>query len=79
MTESQWHERMVRGSLCFGAGRCLAAAVHAAAAQRDPVAPGPVVGRVTIQAKAAAVGVGYTWGDGVLSFAATATRSRCAA
>ena len=37
-------------------------------AQRDPAAPGPVVGRVTIVARAAAVGVGYTWGNGTLSY-----------
>ncbi|WP_158743057.1 hypothetical protein [Acidisphaera sp. L21] len=53
-------------------GFVLAASVAAAApafAQRDPAAPGPVVGRVTITAKAAAVGVGYTWGNGVLTYA----------
>ncbi len=30
--------------------------------------PGPVVGTVTITAQAAAVGVGYTWGNGVLHY-----------
>ncbi len=45
----------------------LAAALPAAAAQ-DPGAPGPAVGRVTISARGAALGVGYTWGAGVLSY-----------
>ena len=34
----------------------------------DPVAPGRVDGTVIIRAHSAAAGVGYTWGDGVLSF-----------
>ena len=45
----------------------LAASVPASAAQ-DPAAPGPVDGRVTIVARAAALGVGYTWGDGTLTY-----------
>ena len=40
-----------------------------ASAAPDPVAPGPVAGTVTISAKAAALGVGYSWGDGVLRYA----------
>jgi hypothetical protein len=39
-----------------------------AAAQQDPGHPGPVDGRVTIVAKAAALGVGYEWGDGTLYY-----------
>ena len=39
-----------------------------AAAQRDPGAPRRISGTVVIQAKAADVGVGYTWGDGVLRY-----------
>ena len=39
-----------------------------AAAARDPGAPGRPSGTVTLQAKAAAVGVGFTWGDGTLTF-----------
>ena len=39
-----------------------------AMAQRDPAAPGRVDGRITIVARSAAVGVGYTWGDGTLYF-----------
>lgn len=46
----------------------LAWAAPAAAAQ-DPGAPGRPSGTVSLQAKAAAVGVGFTWGDGVLTFA----------
>jgi hypothetical protein len=37
-------------------------------AARDSGAPGPVVGHVTITAKAADIGVGYTWGNGVLRY-----------
>ncbi len=40
-----------------------------AAATQDPGAPGRPSGTVSLQAKAAAVGVGFTWGDGVLTFA----------
>lgn len=57
--------RRAFGGLILAAG--LASALPAAA-QRDPGAPGPVVGRVTITARAAALGVGYTWGNGVLSY-----------
>ncbi|MGI4946267.1 MAG: DUF1134 domain-containing protein [Janthinobacterium lividum] len=39
-----------------------------AAAARDPGAPGRPSGTVSLQAKAAAVGVGFTWGDGILTF-----------
>ncbi len=38
------------------------------AARTDPGAPGPIDGTVVITAKAAAAGVGYTWGDGVLHY-----------
>ncbi|MGI3777280.1 MAG: hypothetical protein ACRYGC_08305 [Janthinobacterium lividum] len=37
-------------------------------AARAAEGPGPVVGRVTIVAKAAALGVGYEWGSGTLSY-----------
>ena len=37
-------------------------------AARDLGAPRAVSATVTIRAKAAAVGIGYTWGDGVLRF-----------
>lgn len=39
-----------------------------ATAARDPGAPGRPSGTVSLQAKAAAVGVGFTWGDGILTF-----------
>ncbi len=45
----------------------LSAATGVSAAQ-DPVAPGAAVATVLIRAKSAAVGVGYTWGDGVLNY-----------
>lgn len=37
-------------------------------AQRDPGVSGPVSGTITLAAKGAAVGVGYTWGDGILIY-----------
>ncbi len=37
-------------------------------AAKDPGASGPVAGHVTITAKAADIGVGYTWGNGVLRY-----------
>lgn len=46
----------------------LALSAAPAAAATDPGAPGPVDGTIIIHAHAAAVGVGYTWGDGVLRF-----------
>ncbi len=39
-----------------------------ALAARDPGAAGPVSGHVTITAKAADVGIGFTWGNGVLRY-----------
>ena len=50
----------------FAAGLALVSVPALAA--RDAGAPGPVAGHVTITAKAADVGVGYTWGDGVLRY-----------
>ena len=44
----------------------LAAAAPAFA--RDPAAPGPVTGTIILSATGAAAGVGYTWGDGTLTF-----------
>ena len=40
----------------------------ALAQRRDPGVSGPPSGTVTISAKGAAVGVGYTWGDGSLHY-----------
>ena len=45
----------------------LAGSVPALAAQ-DPGAPRRIAGTVSIQAKAAAVGIGWTWGSGTLRF-----------
>ncbi len=47
-------------------GAIAAASLPLAAQAAD--GPGPVVGRVTIVAKAAALGVGYTWGNGTLTY-----------
>ncbi len=58
--------RRALGGLFLAAG--IAAAALPASAQQDPGHPGPVVGRVTIVAKAAALGVGYEWGDGTLYY-----------
>ena len=58
--------RRMFGGLVLAAGLAVSAP---ALAQRDPGAPGAVVGRVTITARAAAVGVGYTWGNGTLRYA----------
>ena len=44
------------------------AAAPASAQRRDPGTSGPVTGTVSISARGAAVGVGYTWGDGILRF-----------
>ncbi len=54
----------------LAAGLVLAAApvLAGAALARDAGAPGPIAGYVTITAKAADVGIGFTWGDGVLRY-----------
>ncbi len=59
--------RLSQLSATFALGT-LAAASLPLAAQAADGGPGPVVGRVTIVAKAAALGVGYTWGNGTLYF-----------
>lgn len=46
----------------------LALAPAAHAQRRDPGVRGPVSGTITLSAKGAAVGVGYTWGDGTLRY-----------
>ena len=46
----------------------LAAFLPFAAQAADPGVSGPPVGKLTLTAKAAAAGVGYTWGDGVLVY-----------
>ncbi len=57
--------RRLLGGLALCAG--LAAALPATAAP-DPAAPGAPDGRVTIIAHSAAVGVGYDWGNGTLTY-----------
>ncbi len=57
--------RRALGGIAVAVG--LAAALPAAA-QRDPGAPGRVDGRITMVARGAALGVGYTWGNGTLYF-----------
>ncbi len=59
------YARRMMGGMTLAASMAMAVP---ALAQTDPGAPGPVVGRVTITARAAAVGVGYTWGNGTLSY-----------
>jgi hypothetical protein len=49
----------------MGAGLALTTATAFAA---DPAAPGRVDATVVIRAQSASAGVGYTWGDGVLTF-----------
>ena len=56
--------RLALASACVA----LLAAAPAFAQRRDPAAPGRVDGTITLSAKGAAVGVGYTWGDGILHF-----------
>lgn len=59
--------RLSRLSAAFAVGT-LAFATLASPARAADGGPGPVDGRVTIVAKAAALGVGYTWGNGTLVF-----------
>ena len=51
----------------LAAAACIAATTPAMA-QKDLGAPGPVDARITLVARSAAVGVGYTWGDGTLYY-----------
>lgn len=50
----------------FAAGIALVSAPALAA--KDTGGPGPINGRVTITAKAADIGIGFTWGNGVLRY-----------
>lgn len=57
----------------FSRRLALASAVAALAAapayaQRDPGRSGPPSGTIQLSARGAGVGVGYTWGDGILRF-----------
>ena len=61
--------RRTLAGVAFAAGLAAALPISTpVSAAQDPAHPGPIDGRVTIVARAAAVGVGYTWGDGTLSF-----------
>jgi hypothetical protein len=46
----------------------ITSAASPVAAAVDPAQPGPVTGTITLSAQGAAAGVGYTWGDGILTF-----------
>ena len=46
----------------------VATASPSLAQRRDPGVKGPVSGTLSMSAKGAAVGVGYTWGDGTLRY-----------
>jgi hypothetical protein len=56
----------------FAAAALLSAGIAAtpalAQSRKDPGAPGPVDGTITMTAQGAAAGIGYTWGDGTLRF-----------
>lgn len=55
----------ILGAAVLGAG-LIAGGIAAHA--KDPAAPGPVVATITITARSAAVGVGYSWGKGELHY-----------
>ncbi|MBV8914928.1 MAG: hypothetical protein JOZ05_18055 [Acetobacteraceae bacterium] len=57
--------RIVLASACLA---LLAALPTRAAPRRDTGHYGPASGTITISARGAAAGVGYTWGDGVLRY-----------
>ena len=61
--------RRILASMALAAALAGAGLAPAAlAAPRDPGVSGAPSGTVSIQARAAAVGVGYTWGDGTLTY-----------
>ena len=57
--------RFMLTAIAAGAFAITSAAAFAAT---DPAAPGPVTGSISLSAQGAAAGVGYTWGDGILTF-----------
>ncbi len=61
------HNTTRRALVAFTLAAGLTGATAALAA-RDPGAPGAVSGTLVLRAKSADLGVGYTWGDGVLNF-----------
>lgn len=54
--------------LCLAAALAVAVASPALAQRRDPGVKGPPSGTISMSAKGAALGVGYTWGDGSLRY-----------
>ena len=58
--------RLMLSTIAAGALALTAASVPAYAA--DPARPGPVTASMVMVAQGAAAGVGYTWGDGLLTF-----------
>ncbi|MCQ8240472.1 hypothetical protein [Rhizosaccharibacter radicis] len=56
-------------ALATSASLLAASFAMPALAAQDPGVDSKPVGTITIEAKAADVGVGYTWGDGVLHYA----------
>lgn len=54
--------------LCLAAALAVAVASPSVAQRRDPGVKGPPSGTLSMTAKGAAVGVGYTWGDGTLRY-----------
>jgi len=57
-----------RLALASACAALLAAGPALAQPRRDVAAPGRPSGAITLSAKGAAVGVGYTWGDGILTY-----------
>ena len=49
-------------------GAAMLTAAPAMAQRRDPAVSGPVSGTVSMTAQGAAAGVGFTWGDGLLTY-----------
>ena len=60
--------RLYRRLFIGSASLALLAATPALAQRRDPGVSGPPSGSITMVARGAAVGVGYTWGDGTLRY-----------
>ena len=54
--------------LALAATAALLSAPALAQPRRDPGVSGPVSGNIVLTAQGAAVGVGYTWGDGTLRY-----------
>src|SRR5690349_17054940 len=62
-------ERLRRVGLAWACAAVLAAGPSLAAPHRRPAPQlGPASGAISISARGAAAGIGYTWGDGVLRY-----------